>query len=828
MTTRTTIDFGIDLGTTNSTIAVIDGTDARVIPNKLGSTVTPSAVWINPRGNLQVGQEAKERALTGDWDNGDIEFKLRMGLGTEGIKVFARGERQMLPEQLSAEVLKSLKTDAYANMDEEVKAAVITVPAAFELPQNRATQRAAEFAGFALAPLLLEPVAASLAYGFQTESENAYWFVYDFGGGTFDAALMRVRDGLIQVVNHNGDNHLGGKLIDWDLVTKRLIPTLTDKYKLPNFQRGNARWQNAIGRLKFEVEKAKIEVCRTRQAAEIYIESLCEDAEGNPVEVIYTLTPKAVADISLPYIERSLSLCRRTLEDKGLKGSSLDRVLMVGGSTLNPWVREAVEAELGAALEFGIDPVTVVARGAAIFASTQAAPTVQVDVPLGTWRIEIESEPVGNESDPDIGGRVIPEGGASAADCTIQLRDKKTNWSTGRIRLGADGVFMTQLFAEKQRRCEFGIELLDPQGRRIPTQPENVFYTIGVPPTKPPCPQTIGVALADGSVNPLISKGRPLPGRGRSDRRTTVPLRAGNAQDLVRIPVIEGENLRAERNHLVGDLIIRGTDISRDLPAGSTIEITVKMDESLQAHVSAFVPLLDEEFDVEFDEKMVRKSPEALREELNRQKQRLETFNKDPGADDPKARTALDRIEREGMIAEAESLAEAVAEDADALSQLDRRLLDLAAAIDRAEDATTWPKALAEAEEAKDLLHKAMNLDNVKQADRDRQRSLENELQRAIRASDEALVRRCIAAMNQLRFEIFRRQPAFWIALLEDAEKQSDWTDEAQAQRLIAQARRAVNNNDLDGLISAIRQLFSLLPPEARDLARNRLGSGVI
>lgn len=829
MASRTTIDFGIDLGTTNSTIAVIDGIDAKVIPNKQGSTVTPSAVWINPRGNLYVGKEAKERTLNveGEGENGDLEFKLRMGSGEEGKKVFARSGREMRPEDLSAEVLKSLKTDVRSSMGEEVGAAVITVPAAFEQAQTYATGQAARLAGFASAPLLPEPVAASLAYGFQSENENAYWFVYDFGGGTFDAALMRVRDGLIQVVNHNGDNFLGGKLIDWGLVDKYLIPTLAKRFKLPRFGRGNDRWKGAMGRLKYWVEEAKIEVCRTGQEVEVYIEHLCDDAAGKPVEVVYTLTPEAVEAVSRPYIERSLGLCRRTLEEKGLKGSSLDRVLMVGGSTLSPWVREAVAAELGAPLEFGIDPVTVVARGAAIFASTQPAPIdPTVAVPLGTWRLEVHLAPVGTEVDPDIGGRVIPEAGASAAGCTIELRDKKTQWSSGRILLDEYGAFMTQLVAERGRRCEFEIFLLDPTGRRIRTQPESVPYTLGLSTDKSPCMHSLSIGLADGTVGTLIPKGKLLPAKGQTDRRTTVPLRAGHPEDRVRIPVVEGENPRVERNHLSGDLIITGTEIQRDLPMGSKVEIAMTMDASMHVKVTAYVQHLDQDFEVEFDVKMGSRDPQTLRQDLDAQKARLATIARDAGPANPDAAQALDRIAREGMVGEAESLAQAATQDQDALTQLDRRLLDLAAAIDSAEDATAWPKVLAEAEETRDLLGKVIRtIDKVTAADRATHQALEAEMARAIASREEPQVRRIIEDMDDLRIEILRREPGWWLARLEYAEEHlSDMTDRAQAQRLIAQGNRSVANNDIEGLQAAIRQLWSLF---RRDLDPAPIPGGV-
>lgn len=809
---RATIDFGIDLGTSNSTIAVIDGIDAKVITNTKQSTVTPSAVYIDKKGRLRVGEEAKEYTLKMGDDNGDVEFKLRMG---DTVKtLFADSGREMLPEELSAEVLKSLRTDVRSSMNEEIDTAVITVPAAFELPQIKATSRAAELAGFRLAPILLEPVSASLAYGFQTESENAYWFVYDFGGGTFDAALMRVRDGLIQVVNHNGDNHLGGKLIDWDLVTECVAPFLEAQYKLPGFRHRVPRWKRPLGRLKYEIEKAKIQVCRTRQEVEISIDCLCEDAEGKPVEVEYTLTPKDVERISRPYIERSLGLCRRTLSEKGLTGAGLDRVLMVGGSTLNPWVREAVEADLGAMLDFGIDPVTVVARGAAIFASTQSMPgDPKVALPRGTWCVEIDSKPVGSESDPDIGGRIIPDDDAKVAGCTIELRDTKTRWSTGRIPLDITGTFMTQLYAERKRRCEFEIELLDPTGRRIPTRPDRVFYTIGAEPAKPPCTQSIGIGLADGQVAKFVEKGQSLPAKGQRDVRTTVALRAGRAEDLVRIPVLEGEHPKVQRNHLIGDLTISGDKIRRDLPAGSDVEITVTLNESMGVQVVAFVPLLDQDFEVDFDLRMVRNSPEILAQDLEMQKERLAKVQQETGGDQQPAVTqALDRIEREGMIPEAESLAKAAVHDADAQTQLDRRLLDLAAAIDQAEDAQAWPKALADAEESKGRLQQLIDeLKSVTHEDRSLHKRLLADLQQAIDNRDETQVRRCIDALDDLRFEILRREPGYWIARLEYAEEnQSDMTDTTQAQRLIAQGHRAIQNNDIEGLQSAVRQLWQL------------------
>ncbi|RJQ63193.1 MAG: Hsp70 family protein [Desulfobacteraceae bacterium] len=843
---RMTIDFGIDLGTTNSTIAVVDDIDAKVIPNKVGSNITPSAFWIDKRGQVHVGQEAKLRALIDDPKNGDLEFKLRMGRGNEGKKVFERSGREMLPEELSAEVLKSLKMDVQTNMGEELRAAVVTVPAAFENPQTAATRRAAcgttkkeveqgakemEGAGFKHCVLLLEPVAASLAYGFQSESENVYWMVYDFGGGTFDAAIMRIRDGLIHVVNHDGDNFLGGKLIDWDIVTKKLVPAITAQYNLPDFRRENLRWERVFGRMKYHAELAKIEVCRSRAPHEFWIEGF-EDADGKEVDFAFTLSPKDVQEVSRPYIEKSLSLCRKTLEHEGLMGANLERILMVGGTTLNPWVREAVQAELGGNLEFGIDPVTVVARGAAIFAGTQIFRDEEAVVPTGTWRIQIEHKPVDNVSDPDIGGRVTPPDGRNIEGYTIELVDTKTQWRSGRITLGADGVFMTQLFAEKQRRHEYAIELCDATGTRIPTSPDRVSYTLGVVPGDPPAAMTIGVGLANGGVATYVEKGAKIPERGlrkSMDHRTTEMIRAGRAEDILRIPLLEGEHPRAERNHGIGVMTICGTDIRRDLTPGSQIEITLIIDQSQQVRLQAYVNSLDEDFEISFNPQMKHSSMEELRKEADQQKLRLkDAREKAEQTKALKADEALSRIDNQQLIDHVASLIEAAENDPDAVAELDRRLRELAAEIDQVEDSLEWPVLLAQAEESLQNAERVVG-EYGKAADQNHLNSLRIELQTAIDTGDPDLLRRHIATIDALFLHVLDQQPGFHVGRFNWlVEKAQSMRDPGLAEQIITQGRRATNNNDVEALKAANRQLLSLLPREIQQEAKHANIGGTI
>lgn len=825
---RLTIDYGIDLGTTNSAVALLTGVEPQVIPNTTKqASVTPSAVWIDKRGRIRVGEEAKER-FEADPSNCDIEFKARMGLGEAGAKPFADAGRKLLPEELSAEVLKSLKADVQTARGEELRASVITVPAAFELRQCDATRKAAQLAGLALSPLLQEPVAAALAYGFQNEGEKAFWLVYDFGGGTFDAAIMQVRDGVIQVVNHAGDNHLGGKLIDWEIVESRFIPALLNRHSLPDFRRGNARWMSALAKLKTAAEKAKIDVCRKRVPAEVWIENLVQDASGQSIDFEYQLTPDDVQALIQPYVSRSINLCQKALREKGLDGANMGKILMVGGTSLIPWLREQVEAELRAPLDFSIDPMTVVARGAAVFAGTQRLPADSAaPLPAGTFAIDLEYSPQGNEVDPEIGGRVKHPQGQSTKGFAVEIVETKTQWRSGKIRLGDDGHFDTAVLAERGRKCEFAIELYDPTGAKRAVAPDRFHYTVGVEFDGSTLINSVGVAMANNQVDRIFKKGAPLPVRARTDHRTVLPFQRGSTGTPIKIPIIEGENVgRADRNRLVFTLEIPAADIRRDLPPGSEVEITVRIDESRMMTITAFFPVLDQEFTVTKQVASTIVAVPELQRMLEAERSRLASARaKADRSYDAKAAQALDRIEREAMIAQIERALAAAQGDAAAVQECEKRLLDLKEAVDQVEDALEWPALVAEAErhlrDTRELVDQYGD-----ESDRKRLVLLERDLHRAMDGRDPDRLRQQDEEVQSLGNRVLARQPGYWIELLEYLESRQDaMRDPSLAHQLFAQGRRAINANDVDGLRAVVRQLFGLLPPGEQEMPTGYGGS---
>jgi len=812
---RTTIDYGIDLGTTNSSIACMGAREPEVVPNRDGASFTPSAVWIDRRGRRFIGRAAKEQ-VERDPENAAAEFKLRMGEGDQAVKVFQRTGEKMLPEEMSAEVLKSLRADVRATKGEEPRAAVITVPAAFELAQCMATRKAAELAGFTLSPLVQEPVAAAMAYGFGSSTENVFWLVYDFGGGTFDAAVIQVRDGAIHVVNHAGNNFLGGKNIDWDIVEKKLVPRLTAERTIAGFTRSDPKWRAAFAKLKGQAEAAKVQVCLSGKAQEVWVENLCADEAGDPIDFACELTPQDIQEIIAPYVTQSINLCKQALTERRLSGSDVQKVIMVGGTSLIPWLREQVERELKARLEFSVDPITVVARGAAVFASTQRLPLDEL-VRDDRFGIVLDYEPFGNEPNPLVGGRVLAPAGVSAAGTSLEFSDIRGAWRSGRVRVSAEGKFVTELHAEPGRN-EYAIELTDSTGSLLACQVPPCSYTRGVAITSPPLIHSIGLAQADNQVDVLIPKGAPLPARNRTVHRTVRPLARGQSGDVLKIAVVEGENFgRADRNNPVGHLKIPADRISRDIPVGSEVEITLDVDASRLVTARAYVPILDATFEQVLKMDHQQADADALNASLTAQMSRLAAARRDvaaAGTQVPAALAALSRIDAEGLPRQASSLVSAARGDPDAAKAAQKCVRDLQGAIDAVEDALVWPRQAREAEELVESTLQIVNAHGNEVAAK-RLAAAAQAIRDAISARDPDLLRQQVEAVRALRYEVLQGVFSFWIDNLGWLKgQQGRMRDPAMAKRLIERADQAIEKNDIEALRASVRQLQGLMPPE--------------
>ena len=344
--------IGIDLGTTNSCVAVMEGGEPVVIANAEGARTTPSVVGFTKTGERLVGQVAKRQAITNP-ENTISSIKRKMGTAE---KVHAGG-KDYTPEEISAMILSKLKADAEAYLGEPVTEAVITVPAYFNDSQRQATKDAGTIAGLNVKRIINEPTAASLAYGIDKEDDQKI-MVYDLGGGTFDVSIIEMGDGVTEVLATNGDTHLGGD--DFD---QRIIDYLAAEFKKENNIDLKAD-RMALQRLKEAAEKAKIELSGV-MSTNINLPFITADATG-PKHLDITLTRAKFDELTRDLVEATVAPMQNALRDAGLTANEVDRVILVGGSTRIPAVQEAVRKMVGKEPYRNINPDECVAIGAAI------------------------------------------------------------------------------------------------------------------------------------------------------------------------------------------------------------------------------------------------------------------------------------------------------------------------------------------------------------------------------------------------------------------------------------------------------------------------------
>ena len=347
--------IGIDLGTTNSVVAVMEGGEPTVITNQEGSRLTPSVVGFAKNGERLVGQLAKRQAVSNP-DRTISSIKRHMGEGSYRVTI---DDKKYSPEEISAMILQKLKADAEAYLGEKVTQAVITVPAYFNDSQRQATKEAGEIAGLNVRRIVNEPTAAALAYGLDKSNKDMKIVVFDCGGGTHDVSVLELGDGVFEVKATDGDTHLGGD--DFD---HRIIDWLVQEFKNENGGADLSKDPMAMQRLKEAAEKAKIELSNTT-STEINLPYIMP-VNGVPAHLVKTLTRAKFEQLIDDLIQRTIAPCRTALQKAGLSTSDIDEVILVGGSTRIPAIQQAVEKFFGKTPNKGVNPDEVVAVGAAI------------------------------------------------------------------------------------------------------------------------------------------------------------------------------------------------------------------------------------------------------------------------------------------------------------------------------------------------------------------------------------------------------------------------------------------------------------------------------
>jgi molecular chaperone DnaK len=837
---RTKIDFGIDLGTTNSVIAKMEnGTPVIRKTDTLKDTL-PSCIHFNKKQDILVGDVAygmlkseKRRAMKNFQvleSNSFLEFKRTMG--SDATYFSSNMNRSYSSEELSAELLKKLKSFAGENM----QAIVITVPAKFTSNQKDATVRAARLAGFQHVELIHEPIAASIAYGLNENRKEGYWLVYDFGGGTFDAALLKVEEGIMIVKDTEGDGFLGGKNLDEAIVDEIMIPWLQNHYALDGILNNPDKREIVRGALKSYAEEAKIQLS-FKQTTNILTDLgdiPGKDSNGNEIELDITLSQSDLKQLFAPFFQKSINICKDLLTRNHLTGTQLSSLILVGGPTHSPHLRKMLKEQINDKVVVDCDPMTAVAKGAAMFASTLSIPESIVNETRDKTKIQlaISYEPATVETTEWVVLKLLrdkTEGTVSGKLFAEIFREDKA-WSSEKKEVLENGE-MFEVCLLNNRSNSFEVQLFNETGNKVECQPDRFTIFQGIKPGEAVLPYHIGIEVYDEMLKANVfipakglEKNQKIPTTGMLlNLKTPKQIRPGEESDYFMVPIYQGEynaeGTRAIYNDHVYDVKLSGQNLPAMLPQGSEVEITIKVDRSEQMHFSAFFPHLDFTEEIKVDTRKVKITWEtaALQNEINRAKGLLSAAKNE--TDENEVKKVLTHL------AELEHQLEQGQSNTDRKLQVLENLRKELKIIDRITASAEWPQIEQELKnnfsELEDLVRQINSFDDHRGLDMSRMEhyiaELKVKMNQAIRDKDKKLAGELLQQIDALDFKL--RDPFIgvqreisYLKYWDENFSITNWIDAQKARELINRGLQMANGNPVKFIMREIvNDIFDLM-----------------
>jgi len=823
---RTTVDFGIDLGTTNSAISKMEnGNPESIRTNTLKDTM-PSCVFINRRGAIQVGDAAfnalKAEKLNAmkNWDSSDdnsfIEFKRTMG--SDAKYDSSNAKRSFTSIELSAEVLKTLKS---FEKDENISTVVITVPAAFKNNQIDHTRQSGKLAGFQQVEIITEPEAAAWVYGLNAENKDGYWLVFDFGGGTFDAALLKVSDGIRQVIDTEGDIYLGGKNLDEAIVDEIIIPYLKNRFVIDELLSDDFKSKILRSSMKFYAEEIKKQLSFSDETS--ILTNLGdipgEDDEGNELELDMTVTVSELENAIALVFQKSIDISQDLLKRNNLDGSKLAALILVGGPTLSPVLRKMLASQI-CKPDTSVDPMTVVAKGAAIYASTIKRKEETIETNPTKIQLEINFEPnsVFDEEEgiikilADKTESQIPE----KVFANISRQGSGANWSSGNVEINSIGeILIVQL--EKGKSNAFSVTLYDEKGNKLECEPSSFNILQGSKGGSPVLPYNIGIEIQDRNTGKLefrtvegLTKSKQLPASGTmSNLKTPKQIRPGMESDFLEIAIYQGEHgadhSRAIHNHHINTIYITGSDLPALLPANSDVDIELKIDINQKITGLATFPHLAFTFEFECEtvtDTTGEDKASYLSNEINKGLRSVRQL-KSKGIDGAE----IDKAEKE--LGEIKSQFEKDKSASDKQQQALENLRKVLKVVDKLEGDREWPEMEKELKEAfynlEEINKKKGNEQTTKMVN-----DIKPNVEQAIRDKDKKHTPALIEMINQLGFELERLEHLIGFILMLDRDFDSiDWRSRQAARNAIERGKSIIYETpSISSLQPIVNDLF--------------------
>lgn len=828
-----TVDFGIDLGTTNSLIAKYSQGKVEIFKNPVGHKETlPSVVGFR-KERVIVGDKAKEY-VEKDPENVFGSFKRKMGT-SESFHVKCLGS-SITPINLSSYVLKELKNFVYTN--EPIESVVITIPASFDTIQSNATKKAGYEAGFREVLLLQEPIAASLAYANSTENNNTgkeQWLVYDLGGGTFDVALVKTEDGEMKIVDHEGDNFLGGLDFDNQIIESFIIPHLN---KIGNFSNLEHEMKSNSGKynklyyiLLHKAEEAKV-MLSLNEKTEIEFET--EDDNGELHEVFLTITRSQFEQCIKPRIDSTIEMICSILEKNGISSADVNHILMVGGSTYIPFVRNSIKENLGIEVNCSIDPTTAIALGAAYYAGSKAK-TITAgpqEIKAGALKTDIKVRMAYQKTSHDSEEYFVAEIDGNWEGLSYRIVREDGGYDSGTKAAGMRISEMLPL-SRNTFNC-FNLKIYDSKNNVLDVDIPSIGILQGkFNITGQPLPNDICIEVDDLENNTtrlevIFERNAILPIKKTITREISKTLQKDSDESVI-INIVEGDRYSSpSSNQPIGVIEINAKDIARNLVKGSDVEITLEISESRDLKITTYFLMTDQEFMNVFSPSERQVNLTKLRDDIYtlimRAKQDLKMFQDEEKYEDAgKLKKILDQLE------ELHQNSRTLSQDdvTDTRYQMEDKLRKLSRLFDQVSVDAHIVQVKSEYFEAKNSCESWVT---SKGTDEDKR-----ELEKLIAREKEVLAtdnKRAISVLTEklrnLRWKISQKEPYMVIMLFHHYAdlKERNYLNEEKAKQLIALGEKALERKNYDEVLSVVYQLYAILPPEEKDDFRIK-GTGI-
>ena len=810
-----TINFAIDLGTTNSLIAKYDDGTIKIFNNPLGLKQTlPSCIAF--RGNRTVIGDKALDYLEKDAENICMLFKRKMG--TQDTYFVPSIDKEMSPIELSSLILKELKN--FVNDEEVLNAAVITIPASFDTIQSNATKKAGYLAGFKEVVLLQEPIAACLAFANTSNIEvvdKQNWIVYDFGGGTFDVALVEVNDRELKVTDNLGDNYLGGADFDNGIVEHLIVPFIEDKLSLNNLWKDLKSKTTSFKGLYFELLKISEEA---KKELSIYEETEIEidiDINGENFYEQIIIKREQFEDLISSRVEQTITFIQDVIKNNQLLNSQIDRIILIGGTTYIPLIKRRITEAIGVEVDSSIDPTSAVVHGAAYFAGSKPATVIEeTETKHDNTGIEtIDFKLFYEQNTRDLEELITCK--VNTVDVkSFRIMRKDGGYDSG-VKTLEDDTFSEFVPLLVGRLNSFKIQLLSDTLdvlKVIDTVAINQgsYNVQGQPLPNDICMEVDDLAASATRLDLVFSKGSILPLKKKIYKTASKTILRQSMSNLI-INVIEGKSKGLPSSGLsIGYIEIFGKDLEDDLIKGTDIEIEIEVTESRDLKINVFLQSCDQEFTNVFSESERAISIHKINMEVNTVLSDVEELIKMNNSEENFEYSQQLETIRVGLI-ETQIAASLINDDdvSDAKFQLDDRKRKLIQNFDDLTRNKLIAHEIEEYNESKDTLEYHLNKEENERFQEKYTRIIKNERE-VINSGNKYLIRAKIKELDELYDSIIQSSDENFISYFLNLKFVSEYSNQRKANKLLEQGDEALDKKDYKSLKHIVYGLSALLP----------------